>query len=78
MFKKNMGKFDRSLRLLLAVAISVLYFKHIITGTFGIILLVVAGVLLLTSLISFCPLYLLLGIRTNEKKKCCCDQDACN
>jgi hypothetical protein len=78
MFKKNMGKFDRTLRLLLMAAIVVLYFKHVITGTFGIILMIVAGVLLLTSLISFCPLYLPFGISTSEKKKCCCDHDACN
>jgi hypothetical protein len=76
MFKKNVGKLDRTLRLLLMAVIGVLYFKHVITGTFGIILMVVAGVLLLTSLISFCPLYLPFGISTSEKKKCCCGHDA--
>ena len=67
----NMGKFDRTFRLLLVAIIGVLHFKHIITGTLGIVLLVLAGVLLLTSLFRFCPLYLPFGIRTNGKKECC-------
>ena len=68
---RNIGRFDRTLRLLLMAAIGVLYYKHIVTGTFGIVLMVVAGVFLLTSLIRFCPLYLPFGIRTNGKKECC-------
>ena len=36
-------------------------------GTVGIILLVLGGILLLTSVVSFCPLYVLLGIRTCRK-----------
>ena len=67
----NMGKFDRTFRLLLMAAIGALYFKHIITGTLGIILMILAGVFLLTSLIRFCPLYLPFGIRTNGKKEFC-------
>jgi len=62
--KKNMGGADRILRILAAIIISVLYFTHIITGTLGIILLVVAGVFVLTSLVSFCPLYSLFGMKT--------------
>ena len=66
--KKNMGTADRIFRILIAAAIAVLYFTNIISGTLGIVLLVLGGVFLLTSFISFCPLYLPLGISTCKKK----------
>jgi uncharacterized membrane protein len=62
--KKNMGNTDRIVRLLLAAVMVVLYFTNTITGTLGIVLLVLAGVFVLTSLISFCPLYTLIGLNT--------------
>lgn len=62
--KKNMGNADRIVRLLLAAVMVVLYFTNTITGTLGIVLLVLAGVFVLTSLISFCPLYTLIGLNT--------------
>lgn len=62
--KKNMGSFDRVTRIVIAVIIGFLYFGGILTGTIGIILLVLAGIFLLTSFVSFCPLYTLLGINT--------------
>ncbi len=65
--QKNMGGTDRMLRIILAVVFAILYFTGIVTGTVGIILLVLGGVLLLTSVVSFCPLYVLLGIRTCKK-----------
>ena len=55
--KPNIGTADRIIRAVLAVIMAVLYFSGTVTGTLGIILLVLAGVFLLTSLISFCPLY---------------------
>ncbi len=67
--KKNMGNTDRIVRLLLAAVVAVLYFTNIITGTLGIVLLVLAGVFVLTSLISFCPLYTLVGLNTCPAKK---------
>ena len=67
--KKNMGNTDRIVRLLLAAVVAVLYFTNIITGTLGIVLLVLAGVFVLTSLISFCPLYTLIGLNTCQAKK---------
>ena len=67
--KKNMGATDRIIRTLIAVVIAVLYFTHIITGTLGIVLLVFSVVFLLTSLVSFCPLYTLLGINSCPLKK---------
>jgi hypothetical protein len=65
--KKNMGTIDKVIRILVAVTIAILFFTGVITGTVGIILLVLAGVFVLTSLISFCPLYLPLGINTCKK-----------
>ncbi|WP_460470767.1 YgaP family membrane protein [Emticicia fontis] len=63
-----MGSTDRVIRLLVGVIIAVLYFTHIISGTLAIILGALAIVFLLTSFISFCPLYLPFGINTFKKK----------
>jgi hypothetical protein len=62
--KKNMGSTDRVVRVLLAVVLAALYFTNVVTGTLGIVLLVVAAVFLLTSVVSFCPLYLPFGLST--------------
>lgn len=59
-----MGIADRIIRIIIAAVIGVLYFTEIISGTIGIIFLILAGIFLLTSLISFCPLYLPFGIKT--------------
>lgn len=66
--KKNVGTIDKVIRILVAVVVTVLYFTHVISGTLGIILLVLAGVFVLTSLISFCPIWALLGIKTTKKE----------
>lgn len=62
--KKNMGTTDKMIRVLAAAIFAVLYFTKTVKGTSGIILLVVGAVFLLTTVISFCPLYTLLGINT--------------
>lgn len=62
--KKNMGSTDKIIRILLAVAVGVLYFTNIISGTLAIILLALAVIFILTSFVSFCPLYVPLGIKT--------------
>jgi len=67
--KKNIGTIDKIVRVILALVIVALYFTQIIYGVLAIVLLVFAGVLLLTSLISFCPLYLPFGIKTCKNKK---------
>lgn len=66
--KKNMGTIDKIVRIVLALVVAVLFFTNVLTGVLGIVLLVLAGVFLLTSLISFCPLYLPFGISTCKKK----------
>jgi len=67
--KKNIGTIDKIVRIILVLVIVALYFTHVIYGVLAIVLLVFAGILLLTSLISFCPLYLPFGIKTTKKKK---------
>lgn len=63
-----MGSTDRLVRTLIAAIILVLYLTNVISGTLGLILLVVAAVFVLTSLVRFCPLYWPFGISTNKKK----------
>jgi hypothetical protein len=67
--KKNMGSTDKIIRFVIAAVIAILYFTNVITGTLGIVLLVIAGVFVLTSLVSFCPLYTLIGMNTCSAKK---------
>jgi len=62
--KKNMGSTDKIIRFILAAIFVILYFTGTVTGTVGIILLVLAGVFVLTSLVSFCPLYAPFGLST--------------
>lgn len=64
--KKNVGKLDRIIRLALAVLVAVLYFTNVISGTLALVLGIIAVILLVTSLIGTCPLYMLLGISTKE------------
>jgi hypothetical protein len=66
--KKNMGTADRIIRIIIAAIIGVLYFTGTVSGTLGIVLLVLAGVFALTSLVSFCPLYAPFGINTCPAK----------
>jgi len=67
--KKNMGSADRIIRLIIAAVLAFLFYNGTITGTLGIVAVVVAAVFALTSLVSFCPLYPLLGINTCSTKK---------
>ena len=67
--KKNMGNTDRITRTIIAIIIAALFFTNLITGTLGIVLLAFAGIFLLTSLVSFCPLYTLFGMNTCQAKK---------
>ena len=62
--KKNMSSADRIIRILLVAVFAILYFTGTVTGTLGIVLLVLGGVFVLTSLVSFCPLYAIVGIST--------------
>ena len=67
--KKNVGTIEKVIRLLVAAIILVLFFTKVVTGTLGIILLVVAGIFILTSLISWCPIWAVFRINTIGKNK---------
>jgi hypothetical protein len=65
--KKNMGIADKVIRTIIAIVFLALYFTNVLTGTLGIVLIVLSVVFLLTSLVSFCPLYALMGISSKPK-----------
>ena len=67
--KKNMGNTDKVIRVIIAAVIGILYYLEYITGTLALILMAVAIILLITSLINFCPLYKILGINSCKVKK---------
>jgi K+-transporting ATPase A subunit len=55
--KRNMSNTDRIIRVLLAALFAYLYFGGIVTGTLGLIVIVLGAVFLLTAMVGFCPLY---------------------
>lgn len=69
--KKNMGKTDRIVRVVIAVVIAGLYYGGYISGTLGLVLLILAAVFVITSFMGYCPLYAPLGLNTcaNKEKK---------
>ena len=67
--KKNIGIADKLIRLIVSAAILVLFLTNIISGTLAIILLIVAGIFVVTSFINFCPLYLPFGLNTCRKSE---------
>jgi hypothetical protein len=67
--KKNVGTIDKVIRIIIAALVLVLFLTHVIAGTLGIVLLVLAGILVVTSFISFCPIWALFGLSTKEKSE---------
>jgi hypothetical protein len=66
--KKNVGTVDKVIRILVAVVVVILYFTNVISGTPGIILLALSAILVVTSIVSICPLYMLFGLSTTKKE----------
>ena len=62
--KRNMSNIDRIVRVLVAALFAWLYFGGVVTGALGIVLLVVGAVFVLTSVVSFCPLYAIFKLST--------------
>lgn len=60
--KKNVSKADRIARFILAGILIVLYGTHLVEGTLGIVVLVIAGIMLTTAFMSFCPLYKIINM----------------
>jgi hypothetical protein len=65
--KKNMGTTDRIIRILLTALVAVLYFTGVISGTWAIILGILAVIFLITGLVGVCPLYMPFGISTRKR-----------
>jgi hypothetical protein len=61
---KNLGNIDRFARAILAIVLAGLYFTGVVTGTLGLVLAIAGGIFLATSLISWCPIYAIVGIKT--------------
>jgi len=66
--KKNMGIIDRVIRFIIAIVVGILVWQGIIESPWSYILLALAAVFLITSLVSFCPLYRLVNINTCQRK----------
>jgi hypothetical protein len=67
--KKNMGSADKGIRIVAAIAIALLYYFDVISGTLAYVLMAFAIIFLLTSFISFCPLYTIFGMSTCKTKE---------
>ncbi|MCF6367084.1 MAG: DUF2892 domain-containing protein [Bacteroidales bacterium] len=67
--KRNVGKIDKIVRIIIAAILVTLFFTDVVTGTLGIVFLVVAGIALMTALISFCGLYTVFGFSSCPMKK---------
>jgi len=65
--KVNESGLDRVIRVIVGIALIVLYLFGVLSGTLGIVLTVVGAILLITGLVGFCPLYALLKIQTSKK-----------
>lgn len=64
---KNLGNIDRIVRLLVALIFAALYFTGTVSGTLGIVLLVLGVVFAVTAVFSFCPIYYLFKFSTAGK-----------
>lgn len=67
--KINVGKWDRIVRVVLAVLCAVLYFTGVVEGAWGIVLLIFGGAMLVTAAVGFCGLYAFLGVNTCPMKE---------
>ncbi len=67
--KTNVGSMDKVIRIVLALIFAGLYFTGTVTGTVGLVLVILGGVFLVTALVGFCPLYAMVGLSTCPVKK---------
>ncbi len=66
--KENMGGVDRAIRAVMPIGVGALYYFDVISGTIAYVLLALAAIFLLTSFVSFCPLYSIFGLNTCKIK----------
>lgn len=67
--KKNMGSADRTIRIVVAIVVAILYFTGTVTGVLGAVLLALGAIFLATSFVSFCPIYAIFGFSTCKVKQ---------
>jgi hypothetical protein len=67
MMNKNMGTIDRSIRVILAIVVIILYLVGTITGVAAIILGIIAAIFIITSIAGYCPLYVPLKVSTRKQ-----------
>ena len=67
--ESNIGGIDKIIRIIVAISIFILYFSNQISGNIAVVLMALASILILTSSISFCPLYFLFGFSTRPKEQ---------
>jgi hypothetical protein len=65
---QNMGPLDRAVRVVVAFAIALLSLSLGFGTVIGIVLLVGAGILLVTGTVGFCPLYGLFRISARSRR----------
>lgn len=66
--KKNMGRLDRIIRLVVSMILVALALSGVLSGSISVILLVIALILSLTSTVGFCPIYSLLRLKSSASK----------
>ena len=66
--KANMGSTDKIIRIILALVFIVLFYMNVVTAPMSYVLLALSAVFVLTSLVSFCPMYPLFGMNTRKKQ----------
>jgi len=67
--KVNMGRFDRTLRLVAAAVFAVLLIAGVVKGTLAIVMALIAAMFVITTFLGFCPAYLPFGVSTKKKGK---------
>jgi hypothetical protein len=65
--KKNVGKIDKVIRIVFAIAVITLFLTNVISGVLGMVLLAVSAILVITSIVGICPLYIVMGLNSVEK-----------
>jgi hypothetical protein len=65
--KRNLGRWDRTLRLAAALVIAVLLIAGVLKGAAAVVLAILAAIFVITTFVGFCPLYVPLGVDTKGK-----------
>lgn len=64
--KVNQTNIERIIRIIVGLALGILFITGTITGGWGIAAIIVGAVMLLTGGSGFCPLYTFAGIKSKE------------